>query len=75
MKKKSYKKNSLMSGMKDTMSLGIGSMTGLSAMGSVKALVPGGAGNGVFNAASTGMTLLNTGQLMKNTKNVLKAFK
>jgi len=72
MKHRKRYSNSLMKSVKDTTGIGIGSMAGLSAMGTVKNLIPGGAGNDAFNSASSGMNMLNLAQMVKNSKKLYK---
>lgn len=66
------KKNDL---LKDTMSLGIGSMAGMGAMGAMGSIpgMPGGAG-ATIGTVGAGMNMLNIGQMSKNAMSITGAF-
>ena len=56
--------------MKDTLSLGIGSMAGMGAMGAM-AGIPGMPNTGVPGTVGVGLGLLNIGQMSKNAMSLV----
>ena len=66
---KKTKSNELIDATKDTMKVGVASMGGMMALGSMGS-IPGmpAAAKGVIPIAGAGMVLANTGQLLKTTK-------
>lgn len=76
-KRKAYrrKESSLQTALSDTIGMGIGSVAGMSAMGAINAQVPGGAGAPLMKTTGASLNLLNTGQMLKNTKAIMKSFK
>ena len=57
--------------LKDTLSLGIGSMAGLSVMGSLSTPE----NKGVISTTSASLGILGAGQMMKNTNTILGTMK
>jgi len=66
---KKTKNDELMDATKDTMKVGVASMGGMMALGSMGS-IPGmpAAAKGIIPIAGAGMVLANTGQLLKTTK-------
>ena len=68
------KKNPIMRNVRDTMTIGIGSMVGMKALGSVSK-IPGSnaaVNSGVMSAAGTGMLLANTAQMAKTGMGIMQ---
>ena len=66
------KRNEMVDAATDTMKVGVVSMAGMGALGAMAAM-PGmpAAAAGIVPVAGAGMTLANTGQMLKTTKTVV----